>query len=133
MQMKTYEFIERQVIPINGVNSLVIEVTDNLQENFHGIRYCGRAMIDNDVIGFASGFITLMCIPNDQISIPALHDEAGLNDSNSFIIAILPFMVQSTGASGVNNFGGVIDFDFAPKTSRRVARISALTMPTHSL
>jgi len=118
MQMKTFEFIERQVIPINGVNSLVIEVTDNLQENFHGMRYCGRLIVDNDVVGFVSGFVTLMCIPNDQIAIPALHTEADLNDSNSFIIAIVPFQMNITADIHTADYGAVFDWDFAPKTSR---------------
>ena len=116
--MKTYEFTERQVVPVNGVNSLVIEVTDNLQENFHGIRFCGRLIIDDDVVGLSSGFVTLMCIPNDQIAIPALHTEAELNDSNSFIIATVPWMTYMAGVSTADRYGGVFDFDFAPKTSR---------------
>ena len=115
--MKTYEFIERQSVPINGVNSLVIEVTDNLQENFHGIRFCGRITSDV-VLGYSSGFVTLMCIPNDQIAIPALHTEADLNDSNSFIIAVLPFQTRVDGATSLARFGSNFDFEFAPKTSR---------------
>jgi len=117
VQMKSYEFIERQVIPINGVDSRVIEVTDNIEENFHGIRFSGRLQVDNDVAGFSSGFITLMCIPNDQIAIPAIHSEADLNDSNSFIIAVIPW--QATLQSTANDrYGACKDWDFAPKTSR---------------
>ncbi len=118
MQMKTFEFIERQVVPVNGVDSRVIEVTDNLQENFHGIRFCGRIQQDNDVVGFTSGFITLMCIPNDQIAIPALHSEADLNDSNSFIIAIVPFQMFVEAGPATGEYGNTFDFSFAPKTSR---------------
>jgi len=119
--MKTYEFTQRQVLPNPGVNSLVIENTENREENFHGIRFSGRIIVDDTVAGFIDGFITLMCIPNDQIAIPAIQSEAVLNDSNSFIIAVRPWMCvnPAAGTTENNEYGSVVDFDFGDiRTSR---------------
>ena len=118
MQMKTFETIQRQVIPQAGVNSLVIEVTDNIQENFHGIRFSGRLAADFVTAGILSGFVTLMCIPNDQIAIPNLQSEADLNDSNSFIIAVEAYSLHTESMGTENRYGATYDFEFAPKTSR---------------
>ncbi len=121
MQQKEFEVNIRQAVPIaTGVDSLVIENNVISTLNFHGIRYKGR--IIQDPIGsdqLASGFVTLMCIPNDQIVIPALLTEADLNDSNSFIIAIEAWSTRGqASADNVLGFQQVWDFDFAPKTSR---------------
>jgi len=93
MQQKEFEVSIRDVVPaITGVDNLVIENTGLSELNFHGIRYCGRLIIDQQAgDAYGSGFITLMCIPNDGIAIPSLLTEADLNDSNSFIIAVLPW------------------------------------------
>ena len=93
--------------------------------NFHGIRYKGRIIQDVlSTANFASGFVTLMCIPNDQITIPALLTEADLNDSNSFIIACEAWSTYSRLSSGDDTAGQskIWDFDFAPKTSRTCMR-----------
>jgi len=119
MQQKEYETVQRQVIPPAGVNSLVIENTGLSKLNFHGMRFMGRIMTDNaePADAYASGFITLMCIPNDQIAIPNLQTEADLNDSNSFIIAVQPWQLHQR-VNTIISTAGVFDFEFAPKTSR---------------
>ena len=92
--------------------------------NFHGIRYKGRIIAD-DKSGeqFGSGMVTLMCIPNDQITIPTLLTEADLNDSNSFIIATEAWATL-TNENTAPNIGATrqYDFEFAPKTSRSCMR-----------
>jgi len=122
MQQKEFEYSKLQVIPVTtGVDSLIIENTGLSKLNFHGIRYCGRIIVDPSIAAdtFGAGFISLMCIPNDQIAIPSLLTEADLNDSNSFIIAVVPWSCHHQAAA--DNHGGyqtVFDFDIAPKTSR---------------
>ncbi len=120
MQMKTYELSVQTARAANTVDNLVIENTDNREENFHGIRFQGRIITDDAASAFCSGIVAILCIPNDQITIPSLSTEAIINDSNSFIVAIKPWMTLSVTASGTNQnrFGGVVDFDIAPKTSR---------------
>jgi len=119
MQQKEYETIQRQVVPPAGVNSLVIENTGLSKLNFHGMRMVGRILTDNaePADAYASGFITLMCIPNDQVAIPNLQTEADLNDSNSFIIAVIPFELHQR-VNTIISTAGVFDFEIAPKTSR---------------
>jgi len=96
---------------------LVIENTENRESNFHGIRFSGRIQaVDAGGVNFGSGFITLMCIPNDQITIPAILDESTLNDSNSFIIAVKPYQTHEGTAD--ETYATTFDFEFAPKTSR---------------
>ena len=122
MQQKEFEAVFRQVIPPAGVNSLVIENNVISTLNFHGMRFQGRLQMDfaEPADAYASGFVTLMCIPNDQIAIPNLQTEADLNDSNSFIIAIKPFQMftQDASAQRALAYSGTFDFEFAPKTSR---------------
>ncbi len=120
MQQKEFETVIRQGLPIaTGVSSLVIENTGLSTLNFHGIRYSGRIIQDRlGTVNFASGFITLMCIPNDQIAIPSILDEATMNDSNSFIIAILPWSTHHGTDVSIKGSSAIFDFEFAPKTSR---------------
>jgi len=122
MQQKEFETSIRQTIPITtGVDSLVIENTGLSKLNFHGMRYIGRIMADYATAAdlYGSGFVTLMCIPNDQIAIPTLLTEADLNDSNSFIIAIKPWMIHNqAAASNEGGYQSVYEFDFVVKTSR---------------
>jgi len=122
MQQKEFETVFRSVIPPAGVLSLVIENTGLSKLNFHGIRWQGRLNMDKaePTDQYGSGFITLMCIPNDQIAIPNLQTEADLNDSNSFIIAVLPWQMHVL-AGAVNKaltYAGTFDFEITPKTSR---------------
>jgi len=122
MQQKEFEMSIRQVLPeLTGVDSLVIENTGLSKLNFHGMRYQGRIMFDfaHTSDQFASGMVTLMCIPNDQITIPSLLTEADLNDSNSFIIATKAWMIfNHAAATEVGGYNTTFDFEFAPKTSR---------------
>ncbi len=122
MQQKEFETSLRQVLPITtGVDSLIIENTGLSKLNFHGIRYKGRIMVDYSVAAdvYSGGFVSLMCIPNDQIAIPTLLTEADLNDSNSFIIAVEPFQLhQQEAADDEGGYQGVYDFEITPKTSR---------------
>ncbi len=121
MQQKEFEDNFRQALPaLTGVDSLVIENTGLSKLNFHGIRYKGRIIQDQlSTVQFASGIVTLMCIPNDQIAIPALLTEADLNDSNSFIIATEAWSTFSDTA-GANSPSAALfyDFNFVPLTSR---------------
>jgi len=120
LQQKEFEHTERQTLPqLTGVNSLVIENTGLSKLNFHGIRFKGRIQIDNGEATeqFLSGFVTLMCVPNDQIAIPSILNEATLNDSNSFIIAVEAWQMFSQPAVAFT-YAGTYDFDIAPKTSR---------------
>ena len=70
MQSKQFQESVRQTIPqVSGVNTLVIENTENHRVNYHGIRFSGR--INSEVTvgaNFGSGYITLMCIPVDGVS-----------------------------------------------------------------
>ncbi len=122
MQQKEYEAIFRQVIPPAGKVDLTIENTGLSKLNFHGIRAQGRIQMDmaEPLDQYGSGFATLMCIPNDQITIPTLLTEADLNDSNSFIVAIevIQMAQQDVGQALNLAFGQTWDFRYAPKTSR---------------
>jgi len=120
MQQKEFEVNIRQGLPLaTGVDSLVIENTGLSKLNFHGIRYSGTIIADVLATGnFGSGFISLMCIPNDQIAIPSLLTEADLNDSNSFIIAVLPWMTLQAASADTDRALARVNFEIAPKTSR---------------
>ena len=127
MQQKEYEHNQRAVIPpATGVASLIIENTGLSKLNFHGIRYQGRLQADAGEPGdeYLSGFVSLMCIPNDQIAIPSLLTEADLNDSNSFIIGVIPYQmnVRATADNESLGYSGTFDFEIAPKTSRSCMR-----------
>ena len=122
MQQKEFETSIRQVVPATtGVDSLTIENTGLSKLNFHGIRYLGRIIVDYSTASdqYSSGFISLMCIPNDQIVVPSLLNEADLNDSNSFIIGVIPWQChQQSAAADEGGYQGCFDFEIAPKTSR---------------
>ena len=118
MQMKTFDTHTRQGVPVAGQVTNQIEVIENREENFHGIRYKGRLTMDAAVLGFADGYVGIMCIPNDQIAIPQLFFESDLNDSNSFIIAVEPWQTVISVVGRRDNYGSTHDFDFSPKTSR---------------
>ncbi len=122
MQQKEFEYEVRQVLPPNtGKVDLVIENTGLSELNFHGIRFQGRIQCDfaEPLNQYGSGFISLMCIPNDQIVIPSLLNQADLNDSNSFIIAVLAYQIAvEAGASATLGYAGTYDWEITPKTSR---------------
>ena len=126
MQQKEYEMGIRQTLPVlTGVDSIIIENGEASKMNFHGIRYKGRVQLDPAVGSdqFGSGMVTLMCIPNDQITIPTLLTEADLNDSNSFIIATEAWSAHIQGApDDQSGYNSCWDFDITPKTSRSCMR-----------
>ena len=126
MQQKEFEMGIRQTLPVAvGVDNLIIENGEASKMNFHGIRYTGRILCDFAVgtDQFASGMVTLMCIPNEQITTPILLTEADLNDSNSFIIATEAWSAHTQGSGAeTGGFQAVYDFEFAPKTSRSCMR-----------
>ncbi len=126
MQQKEFEVGIRQALPVaTGVDSIIIENGEASKMNFHGIRYKGRIIQDEIAsANFASGFVSLMCIPNDQIAIPSLLTENDLNDSNSFIIAIEAWSTRREEGTtqATNGFMSTYDFDFTPKTSRSCMR-----------
>jgi len=126
MQQKEFELSIRQVVPFTGVLNMVIENGEASKMNFHGIRFTGRLMADGATAAekYNSGLITLMCIPNDKIAIPNLQTEADLNDSNSFIIACIPWEthVRATAEQTNLGYGATFDWEIAPKTSRSCMR-----------
>jgi len=103
------------------VNNLIIENQENTSVNYHGMRFEGTIMPE-DTVGaqFGSGYITLMCIPNDGIAIPTLLDKNNLIDFQSFIIAIEPYQTYAVG----NALGAtyVHKFSLAPGTSRTCSK-----------
>jgi len=122
MQQKEFEMVIRASIPAAGVSSSIIENTGLSKLNFHGIRFTGRVQSDMAEAAdkYGSGLISLMCIPNDQIAIPNLQTETDLNDSNSFIIAVIPYQlaVRDTLDNESLGYSGTFDFEITPKTSR---------------
>ena len=124
MQQKEFEVSIRQGLPLaTGVDSITIENGEASKMNFHGIRYKGRIQQDRLAsVNFASGFISLMCIPNEQITVPTLLTETDLNDSNSFIIAVEPWSTHRGNDSNNEGFASTYDFEITPKTSRSCMR-----------
>ena len=122
MQSKRYDSIERQVVPaITGVNNRVIENTENHEVNYHGIRFKGRLILDavQTGINFGSGYITLMCLPNDFITIPTIFADTDMIDAQSMIIACEPW--AAIGGTTHDSDGSFVDFNITPKTSRNCA------------
>jgi len=126
MQQKEYEMVIRATIVPSAKSDLIIENTGLSKLNFHGMRFSGRLQVDQEepTDQYVSGLVTLMCIPNDQITVPTLLTEADLNDSNSFIIGTLTYQMHVTAASLDKQlgYGSVFDFEIAPKTSRSCMR-----------
>ena len=123
MQNKRFDEAELAVIPTaTGINTLVLEVTDEHRINFHGIRYKGRIFTDNTIANtFQHGYIALLCVPNDQVALSGIFDVNDMIDWNAMIIAIAPWGTFS----GNNNGSGesrINDFDITPQTSRTCAK-----------
>jgi len=124
LQNKRFDVAELANIPTaTGINTLTLEVTDEHRINFHGIRYTGRihaTNTNNNV--FQRGFVTLLCVPNDQVALSGIFDKNDMIDWNAMIVAILPWSTFS-GTAGTET-GGTKSFDFniAPKTSRTCAK-----------
>jgi len=125
MQNKRFDEAELATIPAStGINTLVLEVTDEHRINYHGMRYKGRIIADNNSANlFQSGYITLLCVPNDQVALSGIFNVSDMIDWNAMIVAIMPWSmyVRNTtdkGEGGANYF----DFDIAPKTSRTCAK-----------
>jgi len=121
MQTKRYDTIERQVIPqVNGVDSRQIVNSASRKTNFHGIRFEGTIISEN-LAGnaFGSGFITLMCIPNQAVTVPVILNEADLKDAHTFIIAVEHY--ETFEQDNVMGETSIKRFSFAPKSSRTCA------------
>ncbi len=121
MQQKEYESLIRQSVPVGGQQTVVIENTGLSKLNFHGMRFMGRIIgdVQSQAEQFQSGYLGIMCIPNDQITIPTLLTEADLNDSNSFIIAVKPWMTyHESDADNTIGAPNIFDFEIVPLTSR---------------
>ncbi len=123
MQNKRFDEAELATIPATtGINTLVLEVTDEHRINFHGIRYQGRIFTDS-VAGnqFGKGYIALLCVPNDQVALSGIFNVNDMIDWNAMIIAIKPWATwrAATLSDGASRF---VDFDIAPKTSRTCAK-----------
>ncbi len=98
------------------------------------MRYKGRLITDDTVLGFTSGFITLLCLPTTNQVIPTISDDATADDANEFVIATEPFMVINDSAGGDNNaeFGSVYDWDMQIKTSRTCSRGGRIIAQVHN-
>jgi len=124
MQSKRYDSIERQVLPATtGVDSRVIENNENHQVNYHGVRFKGRIIANVDSAGanYGSGYITLMCLPNDFITIPTIRSDNDMLDAQSMIIAVEPWMTVVGVTNNINSYLSGYDFDIVLKTSRNCA------------
>ncbi len=125
MQNKRFDEAELAVIPtLTGINTLVLEVTDEHRINFHGIRFQGRIFRDNDTSAlFQHGYITLLCVPNDQVILSGIFDVNDMIDWNAMIIAIMPWSVfgreVAAGSDGGSRF---FEFSINPATSRTCAK-----------
>ncbi len=122
MQSKRFDEAELQTIPtLVGINTLVIQNDAQHRVNFHGIRYKGRLMKDNAGGAiFQTGYVTLMCIPNDFIATTGIFGIAEMRQMNEMIIAIEPWSIFG-GTAGQAGGMGHYDFDISPKTSRTCA------------
>ena len=120
MQTKNYENLERQVVPANGQGTISFQNVEKRKENFHGIRFKGRIIVDDANLGLSSGFIYLLCLPTSAQPTPIMTSSALMDDNNAFLIAIEPFMVLNENAGGNVNaqFGSVHDWNFEIRTSR---------------
>ncbi len=123
MQNKRFDEAELATIPtLTGINTLVLEVTDEHRINFHGIRFQGRILGDNVLTdSFQHGYITLLCVPNDQVALSGIFGVNDMIDWNAMIIAIMPFALF-TGATSNASHNKAFDFEIAPKTSRTCAK-----------
>ncbi len=118
MQSKRFDEAEVQTIPtLTGINTLVLENSERHRVNFHGIRFQGRIHSDTADSIFQHGYITLLCVPNDQVVLSGIFNVNDMIDWNQMIIAIKPFSMFS-GAGDAAGYGATFDFDIAPKTSR---------------
>ena len=119
MQSKRFDEAELASIPAStGINTLVLEVTDSHRINFHGIRYKGRIFCDNTATPlFQNGYVTLLCVPNDQVALSGIFGIADMRDWNEMIIAIQPWSTFRGDLIG-DGASRFFEFDITPKTSR---------------
>jgi len=124
MQNKRFDEAELQTIPTaTGINTLVLEVTDEHRINFHGIRYKGRIHADNAVSNkFQHGYVTLLCVPNDQVALSGIFSVADMIDWNAMIVAIMPWSTYQGVTLTSDGASTFFEFDIAPKTSRTCAK-----------
>jgi len=125
MQNKRFDQVELQTLPASsGINTLVLEVEDEHRINFHGIRYQGRILSDNTIGNlFQNGYITLLCVPNDQVILSGIFNVNDMRDWNEMIIAIIPWSTYNrTGVAAGDGACRCFDFEIAPKTSRTCSR-----------
>jgi len=120
VQQKEFDIETRSVVPPAGKIDAVIENTGLSKINFHGIRFEGTVQVDYEepLSQYLSGFISLMCIPNDQIVIPTLLSGADLNDSNSFIIGVIQYQLHIQNPTEGRGAQSQHVFSITPKTSR---------------
>ena len=124
IQNKEFRSTELQTLPpATGVDNIIIENDEQREQNYHGIRFKGRIIADDNVTNiYMKGYVTLMCIPNDNITIPAITSAALLEDAQSYIIASELWSMFSGPTQTQNRGASIYDFDFAPKTSRTCSR-----------
>ena len=125
MQNKRFDEAELATIPtLTGINTLVLEVTDEHRINFHGMHFQGRVHGDNALSNaFQHGYVTLLCVPNDQVALSGIFTVSDMIDWNAMIIAIKPFSLFNRVTAGSSTGEqSVFEFDIAPKTSRTCAK-----------
>jgi len=120
MQTKSYESVELQALPaVTGINNLTIQNDEQRKENFHGIRFKGRIIMDGvNAPQFGKGFITLMCIPAEIASVPAITSDVVLNDAQYWIIASEIWSMRADTTTVLARYGAIYDFDMIIGTSR---------------
>ena len=123
MQNKRFDEAEVATLPAaTGINTLVLEVSDEHRINFHGMRYKGRIHATNVAANkFQHGYVCLLCVPNDQVALSGIFNVNDLIDWNAMIVAAMPWSTFN----GVNMNGGAasyFDFNIKPETSRTCAK-----------
>jgi len=125
MQSKRFDEAELQtIVTATGINTLVLENQDEHRINYHGMRFQGRIIANNSGGNlFQHGYVTLLCVPNDQVALSGIFSVADMRDWNEMIIAIIPWAVfAGTTTSASDGYSKVFDFNISPKTSRTCSR-----------
>ena len=118
MQTRRWESNEAATLGNATPLNLVINQDENRRSNFHGIRAKGRIKVDEATANNAAkGFVTLMCIDQQDVAIPNIDNSADLEDHQGWIVASEVWRIyggSTTPAGGYTFF----DFDWVIKTSR---------------
>jgi len=124
MQNKRFVTTELAAIPpTTGINTLVLETTDEHRINYHGIRYQGRLFARTDSGTYQKGYITLLCVPNDQVALSGIFSDNDMVDWNEMIIAVMPWSMQGQASfAAANGAPSIFDWVIDPRTSRTCSK-----------